>query len=710
MDRMLAAPSVVERVNRRGILRRGGIVALAITGAGVLLDPLRSLARASAANPKRPARAAAASDPLAGADIVLDKSLRITHGNAGHTAWSEDGRTLYLANEEGSTSNIKLDVSDPTNIRIVAMQSFINFSWAVDARHGIVLYRESIGGTVVRVDPQKWTKLWSWSGGRGHAVLSDGKQAYVPIIGNPAAVAVLDLATGAERQRLSVSQQWPDVFSMGIAEDAHLLVVGAQSSGTSLFDTGGGRIRQIGQINEPALLLALAGTKLYTATGTAIQRWDLTTPTAPVKTGTWAIPVNPKAGRAPEINDLAASPDGRRLFATYMSRVGQNPDLGQPAGVYMLDITGAAPLLRQTLDMLMPGGRRFTYPQSVAVSPNGRTLAFTEWSWGVFLFDISQDRFTPYSRDGWGFATVGEARDAFTDGKFVYVWAHDIMQIFDLATGVRTASIPAGDGGWRPFRDGHLIMLGSPQLEVVHLGNGTAREVTRLTDLSVHGSGTNWVEDVLYDDPYVYAAGEGGYLHIGKIDPWNGTGYPFTLLANHRVSSNPPPGNIPMALCKAGNQVWVNGHGFGVIAVDVSDPAHPKTIYADQFTFGFNAFTSMAAAAGRVYVGCGNQGVRIYDPASLKLTGSLPGSARGSNGLSANFVDVYKNARLLIANYWYPQLPEGMYVYDISTAPDSPRLVRSFPLGPNFRVRAFNNLGLVIRIGLGSADIFKVKG
>jgi hypothetical protein len=709
MDRKLAAPSVVAHVSRRGILRRG-IVALAVAGGGLLLDPLPPLARSSGASPNQHARAAANGDPLTGADIVLDKSLRITHGNAGHTAWSEDGRTLYLANEEGSTSNIKLDVSDPANIRIVAMQSFINFSWAVDARHSVVLYRESIGGTVVRVDPQKWTKLWSWSGGRGHAVLSDGKQAYVPIIGNPAALAVLDVATGTERQRLSVSQQWPDVFSMGIAEDAHLLVVGAQAGGTTLFDTSGGRIRQIGQINEPALLLALAGTKLYTATGTAIQRWDLATPAAPVKTGAWAIPVNPKAGRPPEINDLAASPDGRRLFATYMSRVGQNPDLGQPAGVYMLDITGAAPLLRQTLDMLMPGGRRFTYPQSVAVSPNGRTLAFTEWSWGVFLFDISQDRFTPHSRDGWGFATVGEARDAYTDGKFVYVWAHDIMQIFDLATGVRTASIPGGDGGWRPFRDGHLIMLGSPQLVVVHLGNGTAREITRLTDLSVHGSGTNWVEDVLYDDPYVYAAGEGGYLHIGKIEPWNGTGYPFTLLASHRVSSNPPPGNIPMALCKTGNQVWVNGHGFGVIAVDVSDPAHPKTIYADQFTFGFNAFTSMAAAAGRVYVGCGNQGVRIYDPVSLKQTGSLPGSVRGSNGLSANFVDVYKNAWLLIANYWYPQLPEGLYVYDISAAPDSPRLVRSFPLGPNFRVRAFNNLGLIIRIGLGSADVFKVKG
>jgi hypothetical protein len=109
-------------------------------------------------------------------------------------------------------------------------------------------------------------------------------------------------------------------------------------------------------------------------------------------------------------------------------------------------------------------------------------------------------------------------------------------------------------------------------------------------------------------------------------------------------------------------------------------------------------------------VGCGNQGLRIYDPASLKQTGSLAGSARGFNGLSVNFVDVYKNAFLIIANYWYPQLPEGMYVYDISAAPDSPRLVRSFPLGPNFRVRAFDNLGLIIRIGLGSADIFRVKG
>ena len=708
MDREPATPSVVERVNRpvtrRAILRRGGVVAFAVTGAGVLLDPLASLTRSIAANPERQARAPANGDPLTGADIVLEKNLRITHGNAANTAWSDDGRTLYLANEEGITSNIKLDVSDPSNIRIVAMQSFINFSWGVDARHGILLYRESIGGTVVRVDPQTWTKVWSWSGGRGHVVLSDGRQVYVPIAGNPAGVAVLDVATGAERQHLSVPQQWPDVFAMGITEDKHLLVVGAQVGGTTLFDTNGGRLRQIGQINEPANWLVLAGTKLYTYTGTAIQRWDLTRPTAPVKTGTWVIPVNPTTGRPPEINGLGASPDGRRLFATFISLAGKNPDMGQPAGVYMLDITGDAPLLRQTQDMLMPHGGRFQYPQSVTVSPNGRTLSFTEWGWGVFLFDISQDRFTPYSRDGWGLATVGEARDAYTDGKFVYVWAHEIMQIFDLATGVRTAAIPGGDGGWRPFRDGHLIMRGSPQLVIIHLGDGTAREVTRLADLGAHGSGTNWVPDVLFDDPYVYAAGDGGNLHIGKIAPWNGTGYPFTLVANHWL------GRFPMALCKIGKQVWVNGHQFGVIVVDVSDPAHPKTVYEDRFTFRYNAWTSVAASAGRVYVGCGDQGVRIYDPASFKQTGSLPGSARGFDGLSVNFVDVYKNAWLLVANYWYPQLPEGMYVYDISTAPDSPRLVRSFPLGANFRVRAFNNLGLIIRLGLGSADVFRVKG
>jgi DNA-binding beta-propeller fold protein YncE len=266
MDRKRPAPPVGERfepaLTRRGMLRRGGVVALAATGAGGLLAPLVSLSRSIATNPRRYARSPAAGDPPTGADVVVEKSLRITHGNAAHTAWSDDGRTLYLANEEGSTSNIKLDVSDPTNIRIVAAQSFINFSWAVDARHGVVLYRESIGGSVVRVDPQAWAKAWSWSGGRGHAVVSDGRQVYVPVIGNPAAVAVLDAATGAERQRLSVPRPWPDVYSMGINEDKHLLVVGAQSGGTTLFDTSGGRLRQIGQITEPASLLALAGTKL----------------------------------------------------------------------------------------------------------------------------------------------------------------------------------------------------------------------------------------------------------------------------------------------------------------------------------------------------------------------------------------------------------------------------------------------------------------
>jgi hypothetical protein len=624
-------------------------------------------------------------------------------------AWSDDGRTIYLANEEGYTSNIKLDVSDPAQIKIAAAQSFINYSWAVYARNGIVLYRESVGGAVVRVDPKTWTKMWSWSGGHGHAITSDGKQVFVPIEGNPAGLAVLDIANGVEVRRLVVSHQWPQVYSVGLNEAAHLLVVGAQTGGTAIFDTSDGKLRQIGQIDDPAWLLELVGTKLYTFNGPAIVVWDLATPTAPLKAGAWLIPVNRK-GRPPAINDLTVAPDRRRMFATFMSFDGGNADLESPAGVFMLDVTGPTPILLQTLDALMPGGhRRFTHPLSVAVSPNSRMLAFTEFAWGVFLYDVSHDRFTPYSRDGWGFVTTGEARDVYIDGKYVYVWAHDNMQIFDLATGSRTAAIPSDDGGWRPFRDGHLIMRGSPQLNVVHVGNGTARGVTQLTDLAAHGSTMNWVNDVLFDDPYVYAAGEGGHLHIGKVSPWNGTTYPYAPLANHSVSSNPSPRNIAMALCKLGKLVWVSGAGFGVVAVDVSDPAHPRTVFEDQFSYRFNGFTSSAATAARVYVGCGDQGVRIYDPRSLKLSGTLAGSASG-NGLSVNFVDVYKGAWIIIANYWYPQLAEGMYVYDVSTTPDAPRLVRSFPLGANFRVRAFDSLGLIVRVGLGSVDVFKVAG
>jgi hypothetical protein len=698
-------------LSRRRALRYGGAAASAAVGTGLLIDPRKSLLRRLIESFGVAGRAEAAGSAVSGAGLVLEKSLRITHGNASRVAWSDDGRTLYLANEEGDTSSIKLDVSDPTQIKIAAAQSFVNFCFAVHFRNGVLLYRESVGGTIVRVDPKAWTKMWSWSRGHGHGVISDGKQVFAPIEGNPAALAVLDAATGAELRRISVSHQWPEVFALDVNEGDHVLVVGGQTGGAGIFDTTEGKLRQIGQIDAPAWQLALVGTKLYTVSGPTIDVWDLATPSAPRKVGAWPVPVNPKQGRPPDINDLAVSPNRRRMFATYMSHFSNwSYDVESPAGVFMLDITGGAPVLLQTLDALMPGGRRrFTYPVSVAVSPNSRTLAFTEWAWGVFLYDVSQDRFTPYSRDGWGFATTGEARDAYSDGKYVYVWAHDNMQIFDLATGSRTAAIPSDDGGWRPFRDGHLIMRGSPLLNVVHVGNGTARGVTQLTDLAAHGSGTNWVYDVLFDDPYVYAAGEGGYLHIGRISPWSGTTYPYAPVANHRVSTNPPPRNIPMALCKLGNLIWVSGAGFGVIAVDVSDPAHPRTVFEDRFGYRVNGFTSSAATAARVYVGCGDQGLRIYDPRSPKLSGTLAGSASG-NGLSVNFVDVYKGAWIVIANYWYPQLPEGMYVYDVSTTPDTPRLVRSFPLGPNFRVRAFDNLGMIVRIGLGSADVFKVGG
>jgi hypothetical protein len=481
---------------------------------------------------------------------------------------------------------------------------------------------------------------------------------------------------------------------------ARRVYVGGQAFGVFIYDVRGATPRLLGKIPSPGGDIAVAGTRVWlhnvVRDTNRIETWDTADPAHPTMTGSYAgMNRQDDAGRPKTVDfgDMVATGNGRRVFVTY------NYDrLDWPAGVLMLDASGPAPTLLQTLDLILPELPLRLQPTAVAVSPDGKTLAYTAWAWGVFMFDVSRDRFSPFG-DGRGVATTGEAHDVYLDRTHAYVSANENTQILNLATGERiqaTRGPLPGDGGWRPFKDGAIVYRTMPP-SVWRLHDGKVDSLGRLSDMSVNG-GPSQTTDMVFANPYLYVATEGAPLFVLRIGAWNGTEYPSEI-----VGSFPVPASAVHAICKWGQQVWLCGDQYGVIALDVRDPTRPRQIFADAFRFKQNGrHTGMAATARRVYAGCGDASVPIYDPQSLKRTGSI-------TGLNANFLDLYDGTKLIVANYWYAKLPDGMYVYDVAQNPDAPRLVATVTNGPNFRVRAFNELGLIARIPLSGIEIYKVK-
>lgn len=632
--------------------------------------------------------------------LSLVETLPTTHGNAARIAWADDGKTLYLANEEGGMSAVKLDASNPSLVRIAATSGAQNFNWAVAASGDVVLFRASYGGAVVRIAPTTWTPVWRKSWGEGHAIATDGSRVWIPVQGKPATLITAAAANGAEISRIVVPEGWPRIDSMRHEATTRRLYVGGKAFGVFIYDVRGPTPRLLGKISSPGGDIAVAGTRVWVHHAVErtnrIEAWDATDPAHPTMTGSYVgINRQDDAGRGLTVDfgDMTATGDGRRVFVTY--NYGQ---LDRPAGVLMLDASGPAPTLLQTLDLTLPESPLRLEPTAVALSPDGKTLAYTAWSWGVFLFDVSRDRFSALG-DGRGVATTGEAHDVYLDRTHAYVSANENTQILSLTTGERIQAVRGplpGDGGWRPFKDGAIVYRTMPP-SVWRLHDGKVESLGKLFDMSVNG-GPSQTTDLVFADPYLYAATEGGPLFVLRIGAWNGRAYPSEVAGSFRV----PPSAVH-AICKWDQQLWLCGEDYGVVALDVSDPTRPRQIFADAFRFKQNGrHTGMVATARRVYAGCGDASVSIYDPQSLKRTGGIP-------GLNANFLDLYRGTKLIVANYWYAKLPDGMYMYDLAQNPDAPPLVAAVTGSPNFRVRAFSDLGLIARVSLSGIELYKVK-
>lgn len=667
------------------------------------------------ARPVWPATPALRAEAAPSGDLELRhvKTVFTWHGNAAHMAWSDDGKTLFLANEEGDMSAAKIDAGDPARLRIAATDHDANFLWAVDQRRGLLVFQASIGGQTLRLDPQSFHLVWRKKVGDSHAIATDGSRVYVPVEGAPGALAVIG-ADGNEIGRVAAPDAWPRVYGAVYAEDSRRLYVVVSGDrdqpavgGIYIFGTGGSTPALLGRIAEPASGVAVAGTRLWTRVGDKIEAWNVVDPAHPSRLGSWQAPLEMEgSGRGRplqlQVGSLAVNRTGTRLYATYSHRVAGARGGGEenaPAGFMIFDVTGSAPSPIARQDWAVDGSH-WVMPTVVAVSPDGNTVAVSYWRFGVRLFRVAGDRITDLGTQG----TTGEAHDVYVDSKgLLYVFANDDVQVIDPRTGAHVRDVPVfgiGDGGWKPFRDGNVVLRGSaPTVVALHDG------MVEVKQTLARVPGYAW--DNVFDDPYLYTGTQNGSLVVQKIDAAGDGRYTARVVgaaSAPEVEGVPAgrggPGRAFMAVAKQGHLVWALGPNMGLVAFDVSVPEAPHVVFQDPFRFGQNGgHVGLVAVRGRVYAGAGNAGIIIYDARTFKRTGSI-------GGLNVDFLDTIGDEFLVVANYWYPRLPEGVYVYDLRVNPDAPVLVDHFPKpngNANFRVRA---VGMrIYRLALYGVDI-----
>jgi hypothetical protein len=637
--------------------------------------------------------------------LRLVQTVFTSHGNAAGLAWSDDGKKVFLANEEGRMSAVEIDATDVVRPRIVKTQGIENFLFAVAKRGEILVFQPSIGNDTIRLDPKGLAVVWRRRTGTSHAIATDGSRIYVAREGKPGALIVLR-ADGRELSRLEEPDGWAQVYGIAYAAVGGTLCVAASDDSSKGIPGGiyiyapGDRVLKRGRIPRPAGNVAVYGTRVWTDTDNTLETWQIADPLHPRRAGIWDLAVQEGPGGTPvrlQLGALALNRAGTRLYAAYhyvTARDGNNVS-DWLAGFMIFDVAQDTPELIGQQDWKFSGSNRLA-PTSIALSPDDATLAVSYWRYGIRFFAVQGDRVIPRG----DIATAGEAHDVYVDQRgILYVFGNETMQIIDPRTNRHLRDFPlatGGDGGWKPFRDGAVVLRGpEPMIVSPHDGTIAWQDFPNL--------GT-YIWDNAYSNPYLYSAGENGTLFVQRIDSLAAGKYGVRLVGSAQVPrADDRTGTAPLlAVVKEGSFLWGLGPTVGTVVFDTHRPEAPRLVMHDKFTFEANGnHAGLVVTSGRVYAGAGSAGVRIYDPATFRRTGSI-------SGLNVDFLDVAGNGFLVVANYWYPRLPEGMYVYDPRSSPDAPVFVDRFPRpggNSNFRARAFGRR--IYRVALYGIDILE---
>jgi len=648
--------------------------------------------------------AASAQPPSAAGLLKLEKTIELRHGNAAAMRWHEDGRRLFLANVEGSQGLTIIDAADPRNPRWVTgtMPGGMNFVWFVAVRGRVVAARSSIGGELAFGHVDEISKMRAVGPPQGvtesRIVETDGRYVFAPHGGKPGRIQTFDTQTGKVVAQIEEVDGFEGLWASHFDHDRRLLAIGSLQK-TAAGIPGGlylyrandnGTLTRLGKYTgESVGEIKIVGSRAFVNTG-KILILDIQNPSAPTLLGSYLH------RQRNEIFWMSASADGRRLYVTAQKPSPNPAEDGRPMWeAVILDTSNRSNL---TLLGSRDWGRFEPFrPEAIAKHPTKPIVAISHYNFGVSFHDVTGDRFTELGLIN----TAGEIRDVYITPSGRTGWAAAwtaVVQKFDLERGVHSgfARDYGGGGGWVEFR-GFLLAPAHAGLTVFKADDTEFRAIAYLPTF-MSGDVTKFVvEDGA--PPYIYAV-DGSDVVIVKITQWDPLGR--NVMAEE-VSRVRPRGFIKGVIRGDGNALHVLSNETGLHTYNISNRAAPMFVSLDAFNFDYNWEYHLAysSSAKRLVAAVGSKGVRVYnttDPLKPNLVGQI-------TEVSATWVSIFKDKYILVSNYWYPKVPEGLLVYDLRTLRPIDRWPRDHG-DPGFRFRVFGDK--IYRLPLWGVEILSL--
>jgi len=660
------------------------------------------------------AAAAAGAPPRAAPGLSLLRTFNVPQGFAFWCVWSDDGKTLFVANSESDAmSVVRIDATSPSAPAITGKfnDGATYRAWAIAQRRGILVVRPSYGTRLAGMDPVRFTPIWEIDLGAGtHAVATDGASVYVPLESSPGRVLVLDAKSGRMRGVFTASEDWSNkgqggtIYGAAVHPTRPLFAV-------AVYGVGKVYLLDVSTPSAPTLKgtfalagggnLAMTGTRLWIdAPEGGIQCWSVENPATPALVGTFKNAPYFDGGAGGNVvrdyGQLRVNAAGTRLYAVYSTSSvpgARGHDETKDAGLAIFNVAGNTPVPLSSAGWQLANGG-YAAPTGLDLSPDGETVAVTYQSFGVRFHSVRGDAVTALST----VATSGESRDVYVDASgHVYSFA-DYLMIPYSPSGQQLQQAffdnDYHDGQWIPFRDGLIItpsgFAGNRGIASWRMQDGTIQRTSFFWD-----NEASW--SLAFDGTYLYQGGQTGVV-VYAVD----AAPTYALRQIGAVDTGPL-----RAVALNGPVLWGTGPQVGVVAVDVSRPTAPMQVYRDAFTYATNGdHVGMVVAKGRVYAGCGNKSVRIYDPARRVFTGSIP-------GYFVTFLDSVQ-ADLLVVSHYGDGVQvfsnEGVYVHDLRRTPDAPTLFAHWPTSNsgNFRSRVIN--GKIYRCPLWGIEELAIGG
>lgn len=408
------------------------------------------------------------------------------------------------------------------------------------------------------------------------------------------------LASRTEQASRELADLGGSVWQLAISSDGSTLAAAMSKGAVIVLDRSGKIVHRLSAGEGDVYRVAFSPDDRLLAAGgadRAVRLWDLSRPASPRELLGFETPVT----------GVAFSPDGKTVFASGYTKLGQPPHVDGTIKRWHVDSGAEQPEFRG-------GGVK---PLSMLdVSNDGKSLVAGSWDGEVWKWDLSTgERAVPiqFPDDGPYNAVNCVAFDP--TGLSVVAGSKDnTARVFDLMT--RKELHRLRHGGWvtsaRFTPDAKHVVTGCSD-ELVRIWDASRGEL--VATLAGHVGGVSSVVPTP-DHKCAITAGQDG-----RLLEWS-----LTFPAYAGLTWDGPNGCYGLSFAPDGKSITANGYDGNLVRYNARTGRQESLVRAHEKSSNWHA----ASADGRVVVSCSwDKTLRIFDGATLALqrTIDLPGIA-----------------------------------------------------------------------------------